>query len=118
LFCGYFAILYDLHKTSIHTKYGEELKTKLVALELIYAIGIRQQRLFAALALKTQALLHATVRRGQQHRNVSIYALEIIYRGMKRCGTLNWGLSKDNVSHPMVSISATTLHCILRVNLM
>lgn len=87
-----------------------------MALELIYAIGTRLQRLFAALASKIQALLHATVRRGQRHRNVSIYALEIIYRGMKKCGTLNWGLSEDHVLHPMVSISATTLHCILRVN--
>lgn len=77
------AILHDLHRTSIHTEYGEELKTKLVVLELIYAIGTRLQRLFGALASKIQALLHATVRRGQRHRNVSIYALEIIYRGMK-----------------------------------
>ena len=70
-FCGYFAILYDLYRTSIHTEYGEKLKAKLVALKLVYAIDIRLQRLFAALASKIQALLHATVRCGQRHRNVS-----------------------------------------------
>jgi hypothetical protein len=101
LFCGYFAMLYDLHQTVIHTQYGKELETKLVALELVYTIGFRLQRLFAELALKSQMLLQAHVT-GLRHRNVIVYTLEIVYRSMKKCGTLNWGLSEDHVLHPMV----------------
>ena len=103
LFCGYFAMLYDLHRTVIHTQCGEELEAKLVALELVYAIGFRLQRLFAELASKSQVLLQAHVT-GLRHRNVIVYALEIVYRGMKKCGTLDWGLSEDHVLHPMVGL--------------
>jgi hypothetical protein len=104
LFCGYFAMLYDLHQTVIHTRRGEELEAKLVALELVYTIGFRLQRLFAELASKSQVLLQAHVT-GLRHRGVIIYALEIVYRGMKKCGTLDWGLSEDYVLHPMVGFA-------------
>lgn len=98
-------MLYDLHRTVIHTRRGEELEAKLVALELVYTISFRLQRLFAELALKSQVLLQAHVT-GLRHRNVIIYALEIVYRGMKKCGTLDWGLSEDHVLHPMVGFAS------------
>ena len=102
-FCGYFAILHNLHTTSISNISLDELINKLAGLELIYSVVYQMTTLHTDLASRIQAI-SSSADRGQPY-HIALYALEIVYRGMTSYGIIDWDLPKHHVLFTLVSIA-------------
>jgi hypothetical protein len=100
-FAGYFALLHNITGIKMRSTYGEELASKLVAIEFIYTCGFRLQTLFYQLGLLCEEVIQTT--HMKKHPFVVVYSLEIVYRTMRSMGECKWDNLGGHVLHPLVS---------------
>ncbi|PGH10674.1 hypothetical protein AJ80_07430 [Polytolypa hystricis UAMH7299] len=105
LFCGYCAILHELHRTSIRTTYGDKLASKFIGLELTYFVVYRITTLHSE--IMTQIQTRMLQRKCVDDVSIGLCALEIVYRCMRSFGTITWDVPHNHVLHPMQQMRAT-----------
>jgi len=101
-FCGYLAILHDLEESEIRIDLEDELSGKVVALEIVYFIVFRMTETYQSLARCVENLLDTKTINSNPY--VVFYALEVVYRCVRKKQHLTWNLPDHHILHPLVSL--------------